>query len=428
MSTKIALISEHASPLVTPGGTDSGGQNIYVGQVARHLAGYGYEVDIFTRRDNDYLPEVVAWLPGVRVIHVTAGPAAVVRKEDLLPYMEAFGIEMLKFCGRQRRHYDVIHANFWMSALVAARLRRLLGIPFVVTFHALGRVRRLHQGEADEFPADRVDIEELIVSEANALIAECPQDYADLVQLYGADPAKVCIIPCGFDPAEFWPVPRAMARSILGLPQDEWVVLQLGRMVPRKGVDTVIRGFAQFLRAQQVAARLLIVGGASDVPNPIYTPEIGRLQKIAQSEGVAEQVTFVGRRDRPLLKDFYSAANVFVTLPWYEPFGITPLEAMACGTPVIGANVGGIKYSVRNNETGYLIPPRDPGALAEKLAYLHAHPLVVRQFGAQGLRRVHQCFTWQQVTASIAELYAKVIVGSQPMRVNVPSERIHVAA
>lgn len=427
MNKRIALISEHASPLAALGGTDSGGQNVYVGQVARHLAAHGYVVDIFTRRDSKHLPDVVPLAPGVRVIHITAGPAAFVRKEDLLMYMEEFTVAMLKFCGRQRIVYDLVHANFWMSALVAAHIRRRIGIPFVVTFHALGRVRQLYQGASDEFPAERIEIEDWVVAEANAIIAECPQDYDDLVRLYAAPPEKVCIIPCGFDPAEFWPVPQSVARSLCGLPQNEWIVLQLGRMVPRKGIDTVICGFAHFVRQHGVAARLVIVGGESERPDPLRTPEIGRLLGIARSEGIAERVTFVGRRNRAVLKDYYSAANVFATLPWYEPFGITPLEAMACGIPVIGSQVGGIKYSVCDRETGYLIPPHDPLTLADRLAYLHAHPILLKQFGAQAIRRVHQFFTWEKVTVSIAALYEKVMAGGQYHLEDDSTESLQVA-
>src|SRR5262249_43770044 len=154
-----------------------------------------------------------------------------------------------------------------------------------------------------------------------------------------------------------------------GLHPDEPLILQLGRMVRRKGVENVIRGFACLLRRHGISARLLIVGGETSEPDPAATPEIGRLMSVAREEGVEGLVLFVGRRDREMLKYYYSAADVFVTTPWYEPFGITPVEAMACGTPVVGANVGGIKFTVRDGEAGYLVPPEDPEALAERLAH-----------------------------------------------------------
>ncbi len=413
---RIAMISEHASPLAMLGGVDAGGQNVYVGQLARHLAAIGYEVDVFTRLDSAGLPETARWAPGVRIVHVPAGPAEFVRKEDLLPHMEEFTENMGRFVRRQRSRYHLVHANFWMSGLVAAELRRTIGLPFVITFHALGRVRRAHQRGADEFPDVRFDVEDRIVAEADHLVAECPQEEEDLIRYYNADPARISIIPGGFDPAEFAPVSKPLARVSLGLDPDEPVVLQLGRLVPRKGVDAVIRGVARLRRDHGVSARLLIVGGETNDPDPGATPEIGRLQAIARDEGVADAVVFVGRRGREMLRHYYSAADVFVTTPWYEPFGITPVEAMACGTPVIGANVGGIKFTVRDGETGYLVPPEDPGAIAERIAHLFRHPRLMTVFRRQAIRRANDLFTWRHVASGVATLYEEVLAAGDPRR------------
>lgn len=425
MKRRVALISEHASPLAILGGVDGGGQNVYVGEIAKNLTTLGYEVDIFTRRDSKLLPEQAEWVQGVRIIHVPVGPPEYVRKEDLLPLMAEFTTYILQFCDhlrsagdhRDRQAYDLLHANFWMSSLVAAEVKRVLGIPFVVTFHALGRVRRFHQGQADQFPDQRFAIEDRIVAEADQIIAECPQEAEDLVRFYQADPARITIIPGGFDPSQFWPIGKALARVALKLNPEERVVLQLGRMVPRKGVDTVIRGFARLLDYHAVPARLLVVGGESEHPDPTAGSEIGRLQAIAAAEGVTDNVTFVGRREREVLKWYYSAADVFVTTPWYEPFGITPVEAMACGTPVIGSNVGGIKFTVQNGETGYLIPPNHHEAIAERLAYLYQHPRHLSDLRQQAIQRSNTLFTWQKVTIAIAELYEQVLTTSRPIHV-----------
>ena len=414
MTRRLALISEHASPLALLGGTDSGGQNVYVGQLARHLAGIGYEVDVFTRRDSEALPECVEWMNGVRIVHVPAGPPARLRKEELLPYMGEFTAWMTRAFKRERKGYDLVHANFWMSALAAADLKRALDIPFVVTFHALGRVRRFHQREADEFPDERFAIEDRVVAEADHIIAECPQDEEDLIRLYNADPARITIVPCGFDPMEFWPVSKQFARIALGLPPDQRVIVQLGRIVPRKGVDTAIRGLARLRHDHHVDARLLVVGGDAETPDAEATPEIARLQRIAREEGVTEWVTLVGRRGREVLKYYYSAADIFVSTPWYEPFGITPVEAMACGTPVVGSNVGGIKFTVRDGETGYLVPPDDPVALGERLAHLYKHPKLLSVFRKQAIRRVNDLFTWQKVAVAASELYEGVLAARQP--------------
>jgi D-inositol-3-phosphate glycosyltransferase len=413
MTKRIALISEHATPLGIFGGVDSGGQNVYVGQLAKHLAAIGYQVDVFTRRDSEHLPEVVEWQQGVRVIHVPAGPCTPLPKEALLSYMNEFTAFVLDWC-QQRSSYDLIHANFWMSALVAADIKQSIGIPFVVTFHALGRVRRLHQGMADRFPDERFAIEDRIVQEADHIIAECPQDRDDLLHLYSANADRITIIPCGFDAAEFWSINKTHARLTLGLSPDEFIVLQLGRMVPRKGVDTAIRGFAQLLQ-QPLAARLLIVGGESDPIDPKLTPEIGRLRAIAQELGVSSRVLFVGRKGREVLKYYYSAADVFVTTPWYEPFGITPLEAMACGTPVIGSDVGGIKFTVKDGETGYLIPPNTPELLADRLMQLYEQPQLGHLLGQQAMRRCRDHFTWAKVTSAVAALYEDVLADGKTM-------------
>ncbi len=411
MKKRVAMISEHASPLAAIGGIDSGGQNVYVAQLSRHLARAGHPVDVFTRRDNERVPQIVNWMDGVRVIHIDAGPAVPVRKEDMLPYMGEFSENMLCFMEQEPHGYDLMHANFWMSGLVAANVKHALGIPFVITFHALGRVRRLYQGGSDEFPSERITVEDRVVREANAIVAECPQDEYDLSDLYGADPSKVCMIPAGFDPDEFSPVDKTDARRMLGFDPDEPIVLQLGRMVPRKGIDTVVRGLARLVRHHNVPARLIVVGGESDTPDPRITPEIGRLQRIADDEGIGDHVTFTGRRNRDVLKYYYSLADVFVTLPWYEPFGMTPLEAMGCGTPVIGANVGGIKYTVADGVTGYLVPPQNPPAVAACLAQLFGDPTLRARLGEQARRRVMSHFTWATVVNQMADVYEQVTEG-----------------
>lgn len=404
---KIALVSEHASPLALAGGVDTGGQNIYVAHVARQLQRVGHQVDVFTRRDRALLP-AISNMDGVRVIHVPAGPPMQLPKERLLPHMPAFADFLVEFCREEKTPYDVIHANFFMSGLAALAVKDALQIPLVMTFHALGRVRRLHQGANDGFPDERFTIEEELVRRSDRVIAECPADEADLIEHYKADPSRIAVVACGYDPLEFLPVERADARSRLGWADHDFCVLQLGRLVQRKGIDNVVRGVAALETRHGVKARLYIVGGDSDTPNEIATPEIGRLRGIARKCGIEARVKFVGRRDRGELRQFYSAANVFVTTPWYEPFGITPLEAMACSTPVIGADVGGIRHSVRHGETGWLVPPRDPDALADRLAAVHADPERARAMGEAGRARARTYFTWRQIALELEDVYAQL--------------------
>ena len=386
---------------------DSGGQNVYVAQLGRQLGQMGVKVDIFTRRDQRGLPAITDCGANARVIQVPAGPAHYVRKEELLPYMDEFSDFFLGWCEAQSEPYELVHANFWMSGIVASRAKQALGIPFVITFHALGRVRKLHQRDADGFPACRVEIEEQLVRGADRIIAECPQDEHDLVHLYSANPTHISPAPCGFDPAELRPLGKRHARNALRLPVSERIVLQLGRLVPRKGIDNAIRAVAQLKREHGIDARLIVVGGESETPDPVLTPEIGRLKRIAEHEGA--RVTFTGSRPRAALSYYYSAADIFVTTPWYEPFGITPLEAMACGTPVIGANVGGIKFTVRHGQTGYLVPARSPAILAKRIAHLYRNPALMRNMRRAAIRRVNEHFTWHKDAETIREIYDSVL-------------------
>lgn len=410
---KIALISEHASPLATLGGVDAGGQNVYVAELAKHLAAMGNQVDVFTRWEDAAVSPVVAWRPHIRVIHIKAGPVALIAKERLLPLMKEFEEGVIAYF--DDNHYDIIHANFFMSALVASHISRRTGVPYVITFHALGHIRRLHQKEQDGFPVERLQIEEDTAKDAAMVIAECPQDKEDLIQHYGVPPSRIVVIPCGFSPAEFYPINQLLARRILGLDKDEHIILQLGRMVPRNGIDNVIKATA-LLQSRGKKIRLLVVGGETDEPDARLCPEIGRLQKLAEDKGVQHAITFTGRRNRDVLKYYYSAADLFITTPWYEPFGITPLEAMVCGVPVIGSDVGCIKYSIQDGETGYLVPPEDAAALAAKIDELLSDTRLRGAMKAHAVKRVNHLFTWTRVAALVDDLYAKLIAQNKKLK------------
>lgn len=220
MKRKIAFISEHASPLAALGGVDSGGQNVYVGELAKQMAGLGYEVDIFTRWDDDRFPEIIEWTNGIKIIHVKAGPVDFVPKEEMMQYMDEFTDIMLSYMKQYNTRYKMIHAHFFMSGYAAARIKKEMGIPFVITFHALGKVRKQHQ-KNDSFPRERDFIEKSVMEEAEVIVAECPQDREDMIEMYGADAKKITIIPCGYNPNEFFPIDKLFARTVLDLhPKD----------------------------------------------------------------------------------------------------------------------------------------------------------------------------------------------------------------
>jgi len=403
-AVRIALISDHASPLTPPGAIDAGGQNVYVAEVARHQRALGHEVDVFTRRDDPSLPPEVVTPDGVRVVHVDAGPARPIPKERLLPFMDDFAASVERTA--RIRRYDVVHANFWMSAIAGMRLQRSLGTPFVVTFHALGKIRRREQGAADGSPAAREAIETAAIRTADRVVAECPQDEYDLCELYGAERARISMVPAGYEPRELSPRWRYAARRRIHIPLGGPLILHVGRFVPRKGIDDAIRGASAVL-ARMRHARMIIVGGHAD--DPASVQERARLERIARELEVRKQIAFAGSVPREGLRDFYAAADVFVTTPWYEPFGITPIEAMACGTPVIGSAVGGIGFTVRDGVTGFLVPPRAPEAIADALGEALSDRRRLRQMGRAAARHVHPTFTWRRIAEQLVGVYDEAL-------------------
>jgi glycosyltransferase involved in cell wall biosynthesis len=412
---RIAFLSEHASPLALLGGEDAGGQNVYVDEVSRNLGRLGYAVDVFTRRDDPDVPDVVDWAPGVRVVHLAAGPRQHLPKDQIWPFMPAFRAALLRFMAHDGARYDLLHGNFWMSGWVAASVRRHLAIPAVQIFHAMGKTKQRHQGAADTSPTERIDVELSVVRAVERLIAQCPSERAELIDDYGADPRKVVVIPSAVDVETFRPVPRDEARRALGLDTHELIVVYVGRMVPRKDVRNVVRAVARLTRqADRVCpplppVQLLLVGGETREPDPARTPEIGELQRLAAALGIADRVRFAGKQQQDVLRYFYSAGDVAVTTPWYEPFGLTPVEAMACGRPVIGAAVGGITYTIADGETGFLVPPRDPEALAACLQRLLAQPELRARMGRAARARVERDFTWPTVATRTAALYQTLL-------------------
>ncbi len=413
--TRVALVSEHASPIALLGGTDAGGQNVYVDEISRHLAQQGYMVDIFTRRDTLAMPEVIDWMPGVRVINLTAGPAEHRSKDAIWPYMPEFRDACLDFIHRYSVEYDIIHSNFWMSGWVAMKLRERLNIPMAHLFHALGVTNRRHQGLADTSPQERIAVEAQVAREADYLITPCTNEEAELITYYGARPASIRMIPLGVNTTIFRPIERNRARRYLGLSTQAFTIVYVGRVLPRKDIRNIVLALPELLRLRSddryaPAIRLVVVGGETVDPDPLATPEIGDLQHLAADLGVTAHVQFVGNRRQELLRYYYSAGDVVVTTPWYEPFGLTPLEGMACARPVIGSEVGGIMYSIVDGQTGFLVPPRCPEALAERLYYLLQHPEGRHTMGEAARQRVLHDFTWQRVAEQTANVYEELLV------------------
>jgi D-inositol-3-phosphate glycosyltransferase len=412
---RIAFLSEHASPVALLGGEDAGGQNVYVDEVTRNLARRGYLVDVFTRRDDPETPEIREWRPGVRVIAVTAGPERAILKDEMWPHMPAFRDEIERFAAREGLRYDVLHGNFWMSGWVGVELARRLDVPMVQIFHALGRTKRRHQGADDTSPPERIAVEMGIVRAADRVIAQCPAEVRELTEDYDADPERLCVIPSAVNTTMFRPVERATARRHIGVPHDGFVAVYVGRLLPRKDVRNIVRAIGEIERRRASGGdalpeiSLVVVGGETTDPDPRITPELGELQRLAHELGCAGRVRLVGKRGRDDLRYYYGAGNVAVTTPWYEPFGLTPLEAMACGRPVIGSAVGGLTYTIADGVTGVLVPPRDPSALAARLIELARHPALGERMGRAARARVEREFTWERVAERTDQLYRAVM-------------------
>jgi glycosyltransferase involved in cell wall biosynthesis len=377
---RIAMVSEHASPLAVLGGVDAGGQNVHVAALASALARRGDEVVVHTRRDAPELPRRVAAAPGVEVDHVDAGPAGEVPKDELLQYMGAFADDLREQWRAEAP--DVIHAHFWMSALAA--LEAADGIPVVQTFHALGAVKRRHQRERDTSPPTRIAHETRIARSADRIVATCTDEVFELLRL-GADRRRITVIPCGVDLERFHPG---------GEPAPGRLVAAC-RLVERKGLADAITALADV-----PGAELHVAGGGASLDDE---PEARRLQALADDLGV--RVVFRGRVSRDDMPALLRSAEAVLCVPWYEPFGIVPLEAMACGVPVVATAVGGQTDSVVHGVTGVHVPPRDPEALAGALRELLASPERRAEYGANGAARARLRYGHDRIAGATRAVY-----------------------
>ena len=393
---KIDLVSEHASPLAAIGGVDAGGQNVHVAALAAGLARRGHDVTVHTRRDDDALPERVVTQDGYNVVHVPAGPPRAVPKDDLLDSMPAFARVL-------RRHWasrppDLVHAHFWMSGLasVEASAALLAPVPVLQTFHALGSVKRRHQGAADTSPAERVDLERGLCRDVSHVVATCSDEVFELRRL-GLPSDRVSIVPCGVDTAVFTPEGPVAERS------HRKRLLVLGRIVERKGHDDAVRALAAVPDAE------LVVVGGPPVDQLDTDREVQRLRAVAAEAGVADRLVFTGSVGRADVPAWVRSADVVLAVPWYEPFGITPLEAMACGRPVVATAVGGLVDSVADGVTGDLVPPRDPDSLGQVLAALLADDERRAAYGLAGVQRARARYRWDRVAADTESVYRQVL-------------------
>jgi glycosyltransferase involved in cell wall biosynthesis len=397
---KIDLVSEHASPLAAIGGVDAGGQNVHVAALAAGLAQRGHDVTVHTRRDDESLPERVVLQDGYDVVHVPAGPACELPKDDLLRHMPEFATNLRRSWAEHAP--DLVHAHFWMSGL--ASVAAAGEIPVLQTFHALGSVKRRHQGAADTSPPNRIELERSLCRTVAHVVATCTDEVFELRRL-GLTTDRVSIVPCGVDTSVFTPDGPVAPRN------GRKRLLVLGRLVERKGQDDAVRA----LRAVP-DAELVVVGGPQ-TDRIDADPEVPRLRGIAAEAGVADRLVFAGSVARADVPAWVRSADVVLAVPWYEPFGITPLEAMACGRPVVATAVGGLQDSVVDGVTGDLVPPRDPERLGRVLAALLADDARRAAYGAAGVERARDRYRWSRVVADTDSVYRQVLASRRPVEI-----------
>ncbi|MBO0779590.1 MAG: glycosyltransferase [Ktedonobacteraceae bacterium] len=398
MSYAIAMLSVHTSPLDAPGRTrTAGGMNVYIRELALALARQNITVDIFTRRTNEHIPQIVSLSPRVRVIHIGTGLAAPIDKNDLYQHLPTFIHNIEAFRKKEGLRYDVLHSHYWLSGVAAHHLARIWDVPHVTMFHTLARLKELASQDTGTEPALRLEMEQRLLQQADRIIAATDDERTQMMRHCGATAQRVTVIPCGVDLTLFQPHSKQAARTQLGLDPQRSVLLFAGRLDPFKGPDLLLRAAA----LMQEDAQVLIVGGKLSGDK-----DVRALRQLASELRIRERVSFLGARPQQEMPQFYSAADVTVIPSYHETFGLAAVESLACGTPVVATRAGGLTTVVRHGETGFLVP-RCPGFFAERLdTLLRDNELLASMQGAS--RASVAQFSWEHVAARVRELYEEV--------------------
>jgi D-inositol-3-phosphate glycosyltransferase len=407
-SPRVAVLSVHTSPIDQPGTGDSGGMNVYIRAVAERLANQGVEVDLFTRCRGGVTHDVREIAPGIRVVSVKAGPCLPVPKTDVPRFLAEFLGGVLRVAHEDGRGYDIVHSHYWLSGWVGRAAKEEWQAPLVASFHTLGKVKNysLARGEAPESP-DRLEGERRVIAAADRILAPTPSEAAQLVGLYRADPEHIRIVPPGVDHTLFVPGDRAAARERLHL-SGLRLALYVGRLQSHKGPDVAVRTMAEAVaRDPETAGDLVlaVVGGPSGADHGM---ELTRLMELAGALGVSERVMLFPPQPQAKLADFYAAADVVLVPSRSESFGLVALEAQACGTPVVAAEVGGLRYVVEDGRTGFLVEGHDPGDHADRLLQILRDPGLAVAMGAEAARQALR-FTWDATTMELLSVYRELL-------------------
>lgn len=407
---RIAVLSVHTSPLARLGSHDSGGMNVYVRRLSEELGRLGIAVDVFTRRFDSHSPAVVEFGPSVRLLHVKAGPPRYVSKHDLLDYLPEFVGGVKRVRDGLDEGYALVHGHYYLSGWVGAVLAQCWQVPHVQSFHTLARVKNdALPDSATRESLHRIDVEAKVLASADRIIATSPSDKQDMIRHYGASPQKISVIPPGLDLSLFHPLERNVAKRRLGLDRVQ-MLLFVGRMDRIKGVETLLHAARQLSTADpRLQLRVLIVGGDRQVRVvDDASRELVRLRSLVAELGLSRVVKFVGPKDQDELPLYYAAADVCVVPSYAESFGMVAVEAMACGTPVVASAVGGLRSTIVDGVTGFLVPSGRPEAFAAKIqALLESPELRARLGGAAEQAASH--YRWPSVARQLAGVYRSLI-------------------
>jgi D-inositol-3-phosphate glycosyltransferase len=384
--------------------------NVYVRDLSRELARRDHQVDVYTRSQHPGLPRISDGLGcGARMIHLPAGPERPYDKNRVYGHLPEFleGLQMQMegdgIC------YDVVHSHYWLSGVVAQELRKRSGSPNLHMFHTLGKMKDAvaRRTEEREVPL-RIAIEEEIVHSADGLVAATPVERDQLIELYGADPAHIYVISPGVDTELFHPIVPKIAKTHIGVCPDRSIILFVGRIEPLKGIDSLLLAMSQVVKERpelREAVCVPIIGGDPDGDHE--NDEMKRLQTMREELGIGDIVLFLGSRDQDTLPYYYSAAEMVVMPSDYESFGMVALEAMACGTPVVASDVGGLAHLVQHESTGYRVPARDPSALAKRIMQLLVDTDLRYRIGQNALRW-SQSYAWACIADRIEGVYREL--------------------
>jgi len=419
-NTPIAFISIHGDPLAPLGGPHHGGQNVYVKELSRGMIAFGYKIDVFTRWESPNQLAIEEISGNARVVRIPVGLPQYIPKEDTVLLLSELGEWITRFREEHQIKYQLIHAHYYFSGAVSLTLHETWGVPFIQTFHSLGAVKRQVLGDQDSSPIRRVEIERQIVQAADRIVATAPQEMDDLTKIYAADPTRITVIPCGVNLDLFHPEPQIEARIFTGVPSDEFLITFVGRLEKRKGVDTMLEAMGILLAEQpNLPLAAIIVGGqprSTGRQTKISTQEARehrRYKKILDDYHIADRVTFTGGLPQNLLYHYYSAGDVTIIPSYYEPFGMTALEALACGSSVIVSRVGGLKTTVQESKVGLHFEPRNPHDLAKQIKYLMDHPEINARFRKNARQYVEILYSWRSIAERMSSLYREEISKNQ---------------